>query len=311
MSKKGKGGFANRAARRFADMTKVELMSQDEIYDILKSDLKDILEQVTVARRGEGPYPAYIGNAFANVSAALFMYEFAKENVKAEKGKKRIRVKTPLSDDELESLRHIVSEAFKKSERREYEAQALDYDLRQKYLGKAFAKLSPAQYAMVKELPTLTKPERLSLLVNTYGDPTFTVRRVRVLMDKVGGATDGGVRMTDEEKLEFLRELYGPNFDQFVGAAMTVGDSMSSDSDLLLALFKFMDGCKKKRKRRILAYYATAYKRVKGVPFYRMNGSFFGDNERLIKKLVKSDAGFKKAFTPMVMKNAMPVNFRH
>lgn len=307
MSKKGKGGFANRAARRFADITKVELMPQEEIFDIFKGDLGDMLDQVTAARRGDGPYPTYIANAFANVSSALFLKEFAKANVEKDKSKKRIRIITPLSDDELESLRHIVAEAYKKSERREYEAQALDYDLRNEYLGKAFARLCPVQYAMVKELPSLTKSERLSLLVNTYGDPTYTVRRVRVLMDKAGGPMgEGGVRMTDEEKLEFLKELYGQRFDQFVGASMTVGDSMSSDSDLLLALFKFMDGCKKKRKRRILRYYATAYKRVKGVPFYRMNGEFFGDNEKLVEKLIKEDAGFKKAFTPVVMKSALP-----
>ena len=47
---KNKGNFANRAAKKFSDISKVDVIPQSEIFGIFRSELKIMLDQVTAAR---------------------------------------------------------------------------------------------------------------------------------------------------------------------------------------------------------------------------------------------------------------------
>ena len=190
---KNKNRFNNRAAKKFNDLGKVETMSQEEIYDVLLDDLELILQQFTDYRnhKPNSSFPLYMGNAFANLSTALFFYEFAKDQIKiTKKGK----MKTDLSKDELESLRQIVSEAYKKSVTNYYQNQQLDHDDRMKLLGKTFELLSPDVYRMSKKLDGLTKSQRRTLNIMIYGEP---VRNMKYLHKMLNNSTVTNVMIRD------------------------------------------------------------------------------------------------------------------
>ena len=90
---KGKSKFANLAARKFNDVSKVDTMSQRDIYEILNKDIKTILQQFTDYRNHVqgASYPTYVANAFANISTALFFSEYVDDNIKVTK---KGRIKT-------------------------------------------------------------------------------------------------------------------------------------------------------------------------------------------------------------------------
>ena len=290
MSKKSK--FGNRAARRFNNIDKIDTMSQEEIFDILTGDMKIMLDQVTAFRQHKpnSPYPAYICNAFANISTAYYFFKFVKTHVKI--GKKN-KIKTDLDKDELESLRQIIADAYKRSVTNGFQNQALDYRERMKYLGKAFIRLCPDKYALTRKITGLTRQQRRDLTVQVYGDPVYNIRQVARIFDVSS--------VSEKKKMRVLKMLYGKKkrVVAALGAALTI-DSTSSDFTMMV-FDHIMD--KKKWKRFVyFREYARAFKKNKS-RFFRIDQDFLDKHKKLIKLLIKHDRGFKKAFRVSVSKN--------
>lgn len=313
MSKnKGGSGFDNRAARRFAKIDKVDLMSQQEIFEIMDEDISTILGQYTAAREHKGKFPQYMSNAFANLSTALWVKLYVEEHVKVKRKKNgKCKIKTDLSEDELESLRTMIADAFKKSVLSTYQQQAQELTDRNKLLSKAFIILYPEVYDMTavlsvkvkkrllddkvkKRKRALSKAQRRELTIQIYGDPITNMRSIRKLFDNSP--------VSDKKKLKLLKKMYGDRFAAAVGAAMTVDNN---NSDFIAMLYEhLMDSKKKKRADYVLAY-AIAYKKNKTHNFRLEGGDFYKRNKKLMKELEKRwDIGFKKAFTKLKPENA-------
>ena len=64
---KNNDNFNNRAARKFRIMEDVPTFPQKEIFRILDDDIDVILEQVIKSKNGQGKFPNYILNGFANI----------------------------------------------------------------------------------------------------------------------------------------------------------------------------------------------------------------------------------------------------
>lgn len=286
---KGKGPkFTNRAARKFAEMNKVDTLSQEEVYKILGEDIKTMLDQVTAFRQhkpGAVP-PNYIGNAFANISTSLFFYEFVKEHVKIKikKGKLK-KFKHDFDKDELESLRSIIADAYKKSVSNVYVNQVQEHNDRNKLLTKTFAMLDPKTFLRTRKLKGLTKAQCRELAVQVYGDPIYNFRFIHKMFNLV-------TEVSDKKKIRILKELYGKRFVRAMGAAMTVENNQS---DILGAIFNFIDRKKKMKRAKYLRAYAEAYKRTK-THYFQINQDFYDRNKPIIKELKVVDLGYKKAF---------------
>lgn len=284
MSKKKGGPFSNRAAKRFNDMSKVDIMSQEEIFEILENDIKTILAQVTAFRekKPNSPYPQYVANAFANLSTALFFSEYVDEHVKVKK--KKGKLKTDLEDDEIESLRMIIADVYKKSATNFYSNQLQEFTERNEILSKTFIKLSPKLYKQTKKLEGLSKSQRRDLTVQVYGDPVFNMKFIHRLFNQSV--------LTDKKKMKLLQKLYGKRFVAAAGAAMTVE---GNNSDCLAMIFEFICNLKKKKRAPFLRTYADAYKRAK-TRYFRIDKNFYDENKGIIKELKHLDIGYKKAF---------------
>lgn len=286
MSNKNKNNkFTNRAAKRFNDMSKVDIMSQDEIFDIFDGDMKTILDQVTAYREHKqgAPYPSYVANAFANLSTALYFYEYVKDHVKV---KKKGKVKTDLDDADLESLRNIISDVYRKSVIGTYSNQQQESINRNELLSKTFKILCPRIYRLVRKFKGLSKSQCRDLTVQFYGDPVYNFRFIHKRLNES--------TLPDKKKLKLLQKIYGKKkFVNAVGAAMTVE---GNNSDCLAMLYKFMMKLKKKKRAKYIRAYAEAYKRVKVTKYFRIDQTFYDENKRIIKELGQLDIGYKKAF---------------
>ena len=163
MSKKKSGQFTNRAARKFADMAKVDLMSQAEIYDILDQDMPTILGQVTAftSHAAGAQYPAYIANGFANLATTLYFKEFVEFHVNVKGGK----LETDLTKEDIKALRMIVADAYKKSATNYYANQVQEYADRNEMLAKTFKRLSPKMYKRSAQFEGLSKTQRRDLIM--------------------------------------------------------------------------------------------------------------------------------------------------
>lgn len=312
MSKnKGGSGFDNRAARRFAKIERVDLMSQQEIFEIMDEDISTILGQYTAAREHKGKFPQYMSNAFANLSTALWVKLYVEEHVKVKQKKSgKIKVKTDLSEDELESLRTMIADAYKKSILSTYQQQAQELTDRNKLLSKAFIILYPEVYVLTEKLcvkvkkrllddskkrkRALTKAQRRDLCIQVYGDPINNIRYVRKLFDNSP--------LSDKKKLKLLKEMYGDRFADAVGAAMTVDNN---NSDFIAMLYEYLMDAKQKKRAKFVLAYAVAYKKNKTHNFRLEGGDFYKRNKKLMRELEKKwDIGFKKAFAKLKPKNA-------
>ena len=286
MSKnKNNGKFSNRAARRFNDLAKIDTMEQSEIFEILAEDMKVMLDQVTAFRdhKPNSPYPQYIGNAFANLSTPLFFAEYVDEHVKVKKKGKKI--KTDLDEAEIESLRTIIADAYKKSATNFYANQLQEFTERNELLSKTFVKLCPEIYRMTKKFDGLSKSQRRDPTIQIYGDPAYNMRFIHKLINQS--------TLSDKKKLKLLKKLYGKKrFVKAVGAAMTVE---GNNSDCLAMLFEYMVSLKKKKRAKYLKAYADAYKKAKS-KYFRIDKNFYDDNRGIIKELGRLDIGYKKAF---------------
>lgn len=310
MSKnKGGSGFDNRAARRFAKIERVDLMTQQEIFEILDEDIHTILEQFTAAREHKGKFPQYVSNAFANLSTSLWVKNYVEEHVKVkEKKSGKIKIKTDLTEDELESLRTMIADAYKKSITSVYQQQTQELTDRNKLLSKAFILLYPEVYALTKKLSikvkkrllddrkrkkALSKAQRRDLTIQVYGDPVNNIRYVRKLFDNSP--------LSDKKKLKLLKQMYRDRFAAAVGAALTVDNN---NSDFIAMLYEHVMNSKKRKRADYVLAYAVAYKKNKSHNFRLEGGDFYKRNKKLMKELEKHwDIGFKKAFAKLKPKN--------
>lgn len=285
MSKKGGGGgdFNNRAARRFKQPDKVDLMPQEEIFEIFDEDITLILEQVTKNRNHQGKWPQYISNAFANLSTPLWFKMYIEEHVRIKK--KKHKMKTDLSEEEISSLKQILADAYKRSATNQFPQQTQEFKERNELLSKAFIMLDPLVYHQTKKLG-LSKAQRRELVIQIYGDPVNNMRFVHKIFNHSN--------LSDKKKLKLMKKMYGKKrFLDAVGAAMTVD---SNNSDCIAMLYDYMMDLKLKKRAPILIAYAKAYKKNKSNNFRLTGGEFYGENKKLIKELKRRDIGFKKAF---------------
>lgn len=285
MSNKKNNKFSNRAAKRFNDMSKVDTMSQDEIYEILDGDIKIILDQVTAYRdhKPNSPYPPYVANAFANLSTTLYFYEYVHDHVKV---KKKGKVKTDLDDADLESIRMIIADVYRKSIIGNYNNQQQESIKRNELLSKTFKILCPRIYRLTRKFDGLSKSQCRDLTIQFYGDPVYNFKFIH---KRINEST-----ISNKKKLKLLQKIYGKKkFVCAVGAAMTVE---GNNSDCLAMLFKFMSKLKKKKRAKYIRAYAEAYKRVKVSKYFRIDQSFYDENKRIIKELKMIDIGYAKAF---------------
>lgn len=277
------GGFDNRAYRRFKVPEKVDLMSQKEIFEIFDEDISKILEQYTANRNHRGKFPMYVANGFANLSTPLWVKEYVKEHCSIKK--KNGKLKTDLSEDEIESLKTMLADAYKKSATNQYPQQTQEFAERNKMIGTAFIALDPELYALTKKLG-LSKSQRRDLVIQIFGDPTNNMRFVHKIFNHS--------TLSDKKKLKLMQKMYGKErFTKAVGAAMTVD---SNNSDCIAMLYNYMMKLKLKKRAPILLAYSESYKKNKSSNFRLSGGDFYKDNKRLIKELKKGDIGYKKAF---------------
>lgn len=283
MSKRGGDPvFNNRACKRFKDNPKIDLLSQDEIFDILDEDVTVILKQLTNARHRVGKYPTYTVQMFANLSTALYFYYYVKEHVKS--NRKKGKLKSDLSEDEIISLKDLLANIYKRSATNQYANQQQEFADRNKLLAKTFEMLDPKGYKIAKKLG-LKRRDIRDLLIQVYGDPAYNMRYVHKL---INGSASG-----EKKKLKILKKLYGKKrFAQAVGAAMTVE---STNSDCLAMLYDYMMSKKLKKRAPFVRAYAEAYK-LNGKHYHRINAAFGHKNRKLIKELKCLDIGYKKAF---------------
>lgn len=286
-NKGGADGFNNRAAKKFRQPDKVDLMSQQEIFDIFDEDIGTILGQYTAARNHEGKFPQYVANAFANLSTSLWVYRYVDDHVNAKIKKKsgKLKYSTDLSEDDIESLKTMISDAFKKSATNQFPGQTQEFKERNKLLSKAFAVLDPLTVHLARKLK-LDESQCRELAIQVYGDPTNNFRQIHKI--------NNHSTVSDKKKLKLLKAMYGKKrFVNAVGAAMTVDNN---NSDCLAMLYEYFCGLKKKKRAPILLAYARSYKKNKSYNFRLNDGKFYEKNKDLIKELKHCDIGFKKAF---------------
>lgn len=318
MSKKNKnGGFNNRAARRFNDPNKIDRMSEQEIYEILLEDVETILGQITAHRNHDrgAKYPTYVNNIFANLSSAKFFYEYALDNTEL---KKKGKVKTALSAEQVLSMKQLLADAFRysSSNKDAFRGQMQEYKDRLEYLSLAFIRYDPVIYKMTKKLEYDSKEARRELCIQIYQDPIYAAKSV--------GRLFNASRLSDKKKLKLVRKMYNVDpldnirfeesenevkstyegkkrFQMLVGATFCVP---KNNSDFFDMLFTYVDHLKKRKRAKYIRAYAEAYKTEKSHN-KRLEGDFYKKNKDIIKELVGTkkkkylngiDVGYKKAF---------------
>lgn len=282
MSKRGGGNnFPNRAARKFNDNPKIDRLSQDEIFEILDEDIDIILQQITDHRNHKGKYPTYTTQMFGNLSTPLWFWKYIKKNVKS---KKKGKLKTDLTEDQIESLKQILANAYKSSATNQY-GQPLEFEERNELLSKAFERLDPKNRKLAKQLKGLNENQVRDLLIQVYTDPVLNMRYVHRIINESTSS--------DKKKLKVLKKMYGDRFVMAVGAAMTIE---SNRSDCIEMLFQYVKNMKAKKRAPYVRAYAEAFKTNGTHNSARINKEFKYKNRKIIKELKQIDIGYKKAF---------------
>lgn len=282
MSKRGGGNnFPNRAARKFNDNPKIDRLSQDEIFEILDEDIDVILQQITDHRNHKGKYPTYTTQMFGNLSTPLWFWKYIKKNVKS---KKKGKLKTDLSEDQIESLKQLLANAYKSSATNQY-GQPLEFEERNELLSKAFERLDPKNRKLAKQLKGLNENQVRDLLIQVYTDPVLNMRYVHRIINESTSS--------DKKKLKILKKMYGDRFVMAVGAAMTIE---SNRSDCIEMLFQYVKNMKAKKRAPYVRAYAEAFKTNGTHNSARINKEFKYKNRKIIKELKQIDIGYKKAF---------------
>ncbi len=297
MSKnRGGGEFSNKAYRVFKTVDKVDLMSQQEIFDILETDISTILSQITDSRNHRGKYPTYMANAFANLSTALWFSSFIHCNIKVkQKGKGKFKFVTDssvLTDDDIESLRQLLADVYKKSVSNTYERQMQEFKDRNHLISEAFCYIYPEVYELTKKLAygesAISKAQRRDLTIQIYGDPEGNMKFIHKIFNNSP--------ISNKKKIKLLKKMYKDRFKAALGAALTVD---SNNSDFVAMVYEYIMDKKLKKRAPFILGYAKAYKKNKSYYFRLSNGKFYEKNKKLIKELKDLDIGFKKAFKPL------------
>ncbi|MDE6040887.1 MAG: hypothetical protein K2F99_04855 [Muribaculaceae bacterium] len=293
MSKRKGGDFQNEAARRWRNMNKVPHMRQRDIYNLLDKEIDVILDQVTASRKERGKqFPDYVANGFANLSTALWFYNYVHNHVDTRKD----RIKTDLTSDQIQSLLAILADVYSKSQGSFYQNQVQEFEPRNRYISKAFIAMMPRLYRLTGMLDELSKEARRDLTIQIYGDPVYKFKYVHRIINESTSS--------DKRKLKFLKRAYGERYIVMVGAAMT---TEGNGSDCLAMVFDDMSKSKKKRRALYIQSYAEAYKKNGPSRYFRMDRSFYDKNKKLIKLLIGTkkhpnravDIGYRKAFKDM------------
>ena len=280
----GDGGFNNRAARRFKDVNKVDLIPQYDVFEILDDDMQIILDQMTKCREHQNGarYPMYIETMFGNLSVPLYFYEYICDHVKVKKRKGTI--KTDLSESDIESLKQILSIVYRKSMKNFYARQTQEFAKRNKLIAKSFARLDAKHFKMLNKL-SLSKSQRRDLTIQVYGEPFRNVIYIHKRFNESN--------LSDKKKIKLLKELYEDRFYSLVGATMTID---SNASDFVGMLFEYFGNSKKKKRACMLKAYADAYKHNLTFNRLRINDEFLEKHQRMINELMDIDIGYEKAF---------------
>lgn len=271
MSKKGKGDFQNRAAKKFADVGKIDLLSESEIYNLLNDELDTILLQITENRAHRGKFPVYAGNMFANISSAKYIEKYARVNA------------DELEAEEKESLKLLIAQGFKDSVMNRFQAQSLENQDRNDFLRNAFAKLASGKLRAAKKLK-LDGEKTKELIIQVYLEPKYGIKQVCRLFD--------ASEVSDKKKLRIFSKLYGKRTAEAMGATLCVD---THGSGFVGLIFNTIMKSNKKKRLKYLRHYAETFKKLKRFNFL-LKGDFFVKNKRIIKKLIKEDHGYKKAF---------------
>lgn len=283
-NKNGNNGFQNRAARRFKDNDKIDLISQNEIFEILDKDMQTILNQVSDHRNRvrDAKYPNYVGNMFANLSTPLFFYGYIMDHIRITK---KDKMKTDLTEDDIMSLKDIIADAYKRSVTRQYDKQIQELDDRNKLLLKSFAVLDPKRMRTAKKLK-LNKHMTRIVAILSYGDPRYNFKQLHKLFNQSS--------VSDKKKLKVLGKLYGKRLYNAFGAALTVN---AAGSDILATIFSKVERLPRKKRTKVLLAYAEAYK-LNGSTYHQLTKEFIksNGNKKIVRQLKVADIGYKKAF---------------
>lgn len=280
LRKKDNNGFMNEAARKFKNVEKADLLSQKDVFNILETDMQTILNQMTASRNHKGSYPQYVANIFGNLSASLYFSNYVDAHVKVKKNK----IKTDLTDDDIESLKEIIADSYKKSAINFYATQSQEFVDRNKILSKAFIMLDAKNYKLAKKFK-LDDNQTRDLVIQVYGNPISNMKFVKRSIDTS--------TISPKKKMKLLKKLYRhERFVMAVGAALTV---VSNNSDCIEMLYNYMMHKKLKKRAPFVRAYAEAFKKNKSRNF-RINEDFIYENRKLIRELKHVDIGYKKAF---------------
>lgn len=326
----GGGGFSNASFKLFSqNIQNIPKLRQDEIYSCITEDAPLILKQIRDNRFGERKckFPQYIIDGFANPSTAKCFLDLVKETFEV----KKHGVETILDEEQVDALSVLLCNAYSFIMKRGPENGAVDFALSSEMILEAFHIVQHDRYEKLKKYVKFDDNvtdkkimwKKLNLL--TYDSPTVvscrniikilnssevvsskkkTIKTLRKIMK-----LDSFRVEQREKKCEAVREVNHPYFangediffTKFIASCLAIDRENNAITDYV---FEFFDELGKKERTVILAYYADLYKIVGSSSVHVKTEEFLNKNRKLIKKLIKKDIGYKKAF--VVKKKKMP-----
>lgn len=325
MGKNRDNKFQNFSAKRLKDIDHVATMCEEEIYDILRKDIKEILNQVADYQetqdsgsyherkkksnhKGFSPYPNYTKNIFANLSGVKFFYELVYmwkegdvELDKRERGAIKMLLSTayrdtisktkvyPVLDDEYRC--EMICEAFKILDKKHYKLalKLTSYEtVKSSRLKRPDSDKSRDELRKEKEIKKAkAEAAACELTIQAFQDPKYTARVVVREFDRR--------TMSSKKKMKLLHKLYGKRFHSACGAILGIeGGSSDIVGDVKDAIAKM----KKKERIEVLRAYGDYFKRF-GKRSFLLDSRFYKKHKKIIKKLIREDIGYKKAFAGM------------
>lgn len=330
MGKNRDNKFQNFAAKRLKDMDHVATMCEEEIYDILRKDVKVILEQISDYQetqecgsyherkkksnhKGFSPYPNYTKNIFANLSGVKFFYELVYMWKEGD---------VDLDKRERNAIKMLLSTAYRDTISKTKIYPVLDDEYRCEMICESFRILDKKHYKMALKLTSyetikasrLKRPDSdksreeirrekeikkaksiaaaCELAIQLFQDPKYTARVVIREFDRRS--------MSTKKKMKLLKKMYGKRYNSACGAILGIeGGSSDTVGDVKDAIAKM----KKKDRVEVLQAYGDYFKRF-GKRSFLLDSRFYKKHKKIIKKLIREDIGYKKAFAGM--KNKKP-----
>ena len=325
MGKNRDNKFQNFAAKRLKDIDHVTVMSEEEIYDILRKDVKIILSQVADYQdsqasgsyherakkknhKGFSPYPNYTKNIFANLSGTKFFYELVYMWKCGD---------YDLSKRERNAIKMLLSTAYRDTISKTKIYPVLDDEYRCEMICEAFKMLDKKRYKLARKLTKydtvkaarLKRPDgdksrdeirkekarkeakaeaaACELVIQIFQDPKYTARVVVREFDRRA--------MPDKKKMKLLKKMYGDRYLEACGAILGIeGGSSDIVGDVKDSIAKM----KKKERVKVLRAYGDYFKRF-GKRSFLLDARFYKKHKKIIKKLIREDIGYKKAFAGM------------